>query len=70
MAYCEQCNQLSGSKSSVGPHDKLILADSRKYKAYGMATGKVETYQCQTCGEKMRRDMDQKDKDASWEKLV
>lgn len=66
MVKCESCEMLSGSLSSVEPHDALEMTGKNRIKAFGLASGHVELYRCIICGTELGRDCDRKDRGASW----
>lgn len=66
MAACDACENLRGTLSDASPHPALKRIDTRKHRAYGLATGVVEFYRCSTCGTEMSRDCDPKDPGSNW----
>lgn len=66
MATCNECEALRGKLSDVEPHAALARIARNKHRAYGMATGAVEIYQCSDCGAELSRDCDPKDPGANW----
>lgn len=63
---CTECEKLDGKLSSVAPHVGLKKIGRNKHRAYGMAVGVVEVYECLACGAELTRDLDSKDPGASW----
>lgn len=64
---CELCKGLAGSLSKTGPHPQLKSGGRNSLPGLGGSTaGHVWFYQCAECGAQWGRDMDSKDKGASW----